>query len=315
MFFFKDEEMRPIFLSKNYENLLGMPLSDVLGKSMYDLFPEDLAKSMIEDDKKVLEGGKLLDIIENLDRQIFATTKFPIKRENKPDILAGFTMDITNLKQAEEQVKKMLVEKVVLLKETHHRVKNNMAIISSLLGIQADYLEDEKAKEALNECRDRVISMQLIYDKLYQSENFVDLDIKSYFTDLINVLFKTYNVGSSQIKLELNIDDITLEMKKVVPCGFIINELVTNSLKYAFPERRKGTLSVSLNQEEIPETEKSNKNRYKLIVADDGIGFREDADIYNSSGFGIQLVKIFVEQLGANLEIAGEKGTRCTINF
>ncbi len=212
------------------------------------------------------------------------------------------------LMQANEQISAALREKEVLLREVHHRVKNNMQVISSLLDTQCIHAEDERTLKLFRESRDRVRAMSLVHEKLYQSDNLSDIGFKAYLDDLTNTLFKSYEISNNRIRLKTDIEDISLGIDIAIPCGLILNELISNSLKYAFPEDRSGEIRISLCSGEDDEIE--------LTVSDNGVGIPEDSDINNSSSLGLKLVRGFAEhQLDGELELNRDRGTEFIIKF
>ena len=150
------------------------------------------------------------------------------------------------LAQKNEIISEALAEKELLLKEIHHRVKNNLQVISSLLYLQSDYIKDEKALSAIQEGRNRVQSMAIIHQNLYQEDNLTGIQVKDYFEKLTQSLFNSYKVQADQIELQLDIEAINLDVDTVIPLGLVVNELITNSLKYAFPENQAGYLKIAL---------------------------------------------------------------------
>ncbi|MBN2460931.1 MAG: PAS domain S-box protein [Candidatus Cloacimonetes bacterium] len=226
--------------------------------------------------------------------------------EKNYDMLISSLLDITAHKVAEEKIRNSLAEKEVLLKEIHHRVKNNLQIIASLLNMQINYITDASAREYLAESLNRVKSMAFIHENLYQSKNFKDIDFSHYINLLLNQLFITYGISHKRIKLHVEIEKIFLNINLAIPLGLIINELVTNSLKYAFPEKRTGMIRVKLNKV---------RDKYILQVEDDGIGLPEEWKIQTTKSLGLQLVKTLIRQINGNIQSAGKKGTCFRIDF
>ncbi len=210
-------------------------------------------------------------------------------------------------KQAEEQIKESLKEKEVLLKEIHHRVKNNLAIIYELLDLQHGTFQDPKFHDAIDSSRNRIKSMSLIHETLYQSDNLAKIDSAVYIENLVNHLTLAYGTGEKHIDLHIDVEHIPMSIDTAIPCGLIINELVTNAYKHAFPGDREGKISIGLHQQD--------NNRITLTVADNGVGLPQDRDIANSSSIGLQLVDILTRQLEASVNIEREKGARFIINF
>ena len=222
--------------------------------------------------------------------------------------------DITELKRAEnallkseEQLRASLGEKEMLLKEIHHRVKNNLQVISGLLDLQANHIHDSMGREIYRESQNRVITMALIHEELYQSVNLSRVDFADYIRNLCKNLFISYGADKNQIKLDIKAEKTEMVVDTAIPCGLIINELITNSLKHAFPDKRKGTISLSFRQ--------MRNKKFLLIVNDDGVGIPGDVDLSSTNTLGIQLVTAMVEQLGGTLKIKRRGGTSFTIKF
>ena len=210
------------------------------------------------------------------------------------------------VKLQNDVISSTLEDKKILLREIHHRVKNNLQIISSLLNLQSRNIKDEKVAEAINEGKARVRSMALIHQDLYrQEDNLLGVSVKSYLQKLCNELFTTYNVAQGEIMLELEIADIDLEVESLVPLGLILNELITNSIKYAFPNERKGSIDISLRKDQ---------NELILRVADDGIGMDSSA-IRDKKSFGHFLIRTLSRQLQGKYDIQGENGTVFEMRF
>jgi len=200
-----------------------------------------------------------------------------------------------------EQISISLAEKDTLLREIHHRVKNNLQVVSSLLRLQTRSTVDEAAIDALTEGQNRVQSMSLIHQNLYQKENLTGIKMRDYLSNLSQSLFDTYKVDASQVKLELNIEDLNLDVDTVVPLGLIINELISNSLKYAFPNGASGTIKVDLEERD---------NSLNLVVSDSGIGLKEDVLGTARNSFGYTLIQTFTKKLKASLNVQNANGTR-----
>jgi len=196
-------------------------------------------------------------------------------------------------------ISKNLDEKEILLREIHHRVKNNLQFISSLLNLQTEHIDDEKALSALQEGQDRVQSMALIHQNLYQEDNLTGVKVKDYFIKLIRNLFDSYNIRKNQIELELEVEDLNLDVDTVIPIGLIINELVSNSLKYAFPGKRQGIILIKLQEMD---------EQLELTVRDNGKGISSQEMEQLGSSFGYRLIKVFQNQLNAELAVKDQKG-------
>lgn len=210
------------------------------------------------------------------------------------------------LRQKNRRIEKQDQEKEILLKEIHHRVKNNLQVISSLLSIQGRSIKDETARAAIQEGRSRVQSMSLIHQNLYTKDNLSGISMPGYVDHLSKSLIKTYSISSDTITLETDIDDIILDVETVVPIGLIINELITNAIKYAFPEYRIGTINIIL---------KKKADYLHLAVKDNGIGINTNRIDSKDGSFGLSLINAFKSKLDANLEIDGTDGTAVSLQI
>ncbi len=229
-----------------------------------------------------------------------------IKQNNKVVGFREVIVDLTDIKNVENNLKASLQEKEILLREIHHRVKNNMQIISSLLNLQTEYVDDEEAVNVLQESQNRVRSMAIIHEKLYQSKDLTHINFVDYIQSLVYNLFYSYDIDNTQIKSILKIEDISLNIETAVPCGLIISELISNSLKYAFPNKMNGEIIVSL---------KSEKDTYQLCVCDNGIGLPEDINFSKIKTLGLLLVNSLTEQIDGKVTIYRDNGTQYKITF
>ncbi|MEA2006145.1 MAG: histidine kinase dimerization/phosphoacceptor domain -containing protein, partial [Acidobacteriota bacterium] len=215
--------------------------------------------------------------------------------------------DITEHKQAEDKIKASLKERDVMLKEIHHRVKNNMQIISSLLRLQSRSIKDHEMLEIFKECQNRIRSIALIHETLYQSKDLARINFSDYINRLTTHLFAIYRERASGINFNLNVGEVHIDINRAIPCGLVISELVSNSLKHAFPGARKGQIIVKMNM--------NKKGRYTLIVSDTGVGLPECLDFRQPETLGLQLVNDLVNQIGGTIELDREGGTIFTIIF
>jgi PAS domain S-box-containing protein len=224
----------------------------------------------------------------------------------KPTIIATL-LDITEAKKAEESMKVALAEKTVLLKEVHHRVKNNMQVISSLLELQSDSIPDEISRAFIQESQNRIRSMALIHERLYQSKNFASIDLGEYIGDLSQYLFTSYTMGSERVSLKIDAGNFALDIDRAVPCALIINELISNSLKHGFPDGRRGEISVRVGSE---------GGRIILEVADTGVGMPAGLDFRTTETLGLQLVNLLAKQLRGHVSFdGGQQGLVATVSF
>jgi len=216
--------------------------------------------------------------------------------------------------RVEEQLNSSLKEKEVLLKEIHHRVKNNMQVISSLLNFQSSRIKSPDILEMFKESQDRIRSMSLIHERLYQSADLAQIDFSHYIQNLANHLFQSYRIDPEAVILKTDVRDVSLDINRAIPCGLIINELVSNSLKYAFPhvkeadkkKAKKGEIDIQLTADD---------GKVTLLVKDNGIGLSEDMDIETADSFGLQLVTTLVSQLNGKINIKRKPGATFKITF
>jgi two-component sensor histidine kinase len=238
----------------------------------------------------------------------------PVKNANGKIIGAiEVAHDITERKKAEEALEKI---EIVRKQEIHHRIKNNLQVISSLLDLQAgqfnsrEHITDSEVLEAFKESQNRVISMALIHEELYKGGGFETLNFAPYIEELAENLFQTYNVGNTVISLKMDLEENAFfDMDIAVPLGIIVNELVSNSLKYAFPGRSEGKIQIELHREECK------SNAFTLSISDNGVGIPEDLDIEDLDSLGLQLVTTLVDQLDGELELKRDNGTEFIIRF
>jgi len=216
--------------------------------------------------------------------------------------------EIEERKKAENQVRKSLIEKEHLMREVHHRVKNNMQIVSSILSLQSNELGNSTSREAdiIRKGENRIRSMALVHDSLYEADDFSRVDFKLYICNLINHIRDCYMINDTDIMMDIDVEDVPLSINKAIPCAQIINELVTNSIQYAFPGGRKGRIAVSL---------KKRAEGFRLTVSDNGIGIEDTRPGVSGSSIGLQLAEALTAQLQGAIEMNREEGTAFTIDF
>lgn len=293
-----------IMSAKTPEELIGKPVLSLVA-------PESQARSLerirammqtwqpapVDEIKFVQSDGTVRDA------EIYAT---PIMEGGKPAVLVA-SLDVTERKASEERIKASLKEKEVMLREIHHRVKNNLAVIVSLLGLQSHYTSDESARRMFEETQARIRSMALAHEVLYQSENLADVQIAEYLANLTDhICMFTADVGTT-ISLEREIEDISCGLDTAIPVGFIVTELLSNCLKHAFPDRREGQIRISLRS--------LDKNAFELVVADNGVGVPAESVFRSPTSLGLELVQTFVHQLHGDLEIRRENGTQVRVRL
>jgi PAS domain S-box-containing protein len=233
-----------------------------------------------------------------------ATVSIGEKGEAK---VIGILRDVTERRQTEERIKTSLREKDVLLREIHHRVKNNMQIISSLLRLQSRLIKDSRMVEMFKESQNRIRSMALIHEKLYQTDDVSRINFAEYIRSLTVHLFHTYRVNPNIVKMNTEVEEVYLSINKAIPCGLVINELVSNALKHAFPDSKKGEVQIKLYS--------NRQNKTKLVVSDDGIGLPDNLNIQEPETLGLQLVYDLVKQIDGTIKLDRSEGTTFYISF
>jgi PAS domain S-box-containing protein len=313
--FAKDaRELRFVFWNEFSTHLMGYSASEAIGKSDYDLFPHEQAEFCTTQDREVLSTGKIVANAEevvhtaHLGQRIFSVTKAPIFDEvGRTQYVMGIVEDITERKQA-EAAKRDAENKTILLQEIHHRVKNNLQIVSGLLYLQSRLVEDERTLQMLQDSRNRLQAMGLIHEKLYSSKNIDSIDFRDYIRSLTQTLFTSYTNNTAAIALTLNIAPIVLDIDIATPCGLIVNELVSNALKYAFLGKKTGEITVEFYED--------GDNNFALSVCDDGIGMAEEINYQTQKSLGMRLVHSLVtQQLEGTLELDRSNGTTFRIRF
>jgi PAS domain S-box-containing protein len=289
---------------------LNMETSDLIGKSLTDIFPES-SKRQIESIRRVFDTGKGFEVELPVEHEgvvgWYSSSLQPLfDSENEVKSVQIISRDITEIMETQRKLQEALEQKEMLLKEIHHRVKNNLMIISSLLSIQSRFIKDKEALGIFKESQNRAKSMALIHERLYKSTDLKRIDMGDYIRTLANDLFHTYITNNQKIEIKLDVEDIMVDINTSIPLGLIINEIITNALKHAFPDDMSGTILISFNRL---------GDKLKLEVSDDGIGFPKDLDYKNTSSMGLQLVNSLSDQIDAELNVIMEKGTCFQIIF
>ena len=245
-------------------------------------------------------------------RQVQEQAKVSFNDEGNPIRMVGTVQDITFLKVAEQKITNSLAEKDVLLKEIHHRVKNNLQIISSLLNLQSSQIEDEDIRSLFEESKSRVSAMALIHEKLYQSDNIGEIDFVDYIQSLVDTLVYAFGDRARSVKSTISTEKISLDIDSAIPCALIVNELVSNALKYAFNDKtstENGSPEIRIEMTRDAET------HFTLHVSDNGRGFPEGLDFRNTESLGMQIVTTLTNQLDGTIKLDNKNGTAFTIEF
>jgi PAS domain S-box-containing protein len=301
------------YISPNIITLLGFSADEATGRSPTTFMPESTRETFQHlheqniNNQAPVSGLELTFYDKDKQPHIFDINGTPHFGQDKNFLgFSGIARDITYRKALQDEIAASLKEKEILLKEIHHRVKNNMQVISSLLSLQAKMVKDTKSRDAIKESQDRVMSIALVHEKLYQSKSLAKINFRDYIKKMAENLFNSYSIHSDQITLEIMADDIILPINKAIPISLMINEMLSNSLKYAFPEGRKGVIEILFRKD---------GERHFLTVRDNGVGFPPGFVWDQSETLGLQLVHSLAGQLDGTITYSGEKGTEFSVEF
>jgi len=293
------------------ENIFGWEKEEVLGNPL----PFINENKEIEC-RKIMERALLGESKSDIELECLRKDETPIHAMmatapllhvdgNIQGIMATFA-DISDMVRAENKIKSSLEEKEVLLREIHHRVKNNLQIISSLMSLQSEYTREPETLKMFQESKNRIRSMALIHEKLYQSEDMAHIDFGEYLKSMVNMLSTFYREKRDRVTVSLNCDNVHLEIDTAISVGLIVNELVSNGFKHAFPGEKTGEIKINLSKDQ---------QNYLLEVADDGVGIPEGMDFKNTESLGLQIVQTLTLQLKGSLGVENIKGTKFKLVF
>jgi PAS domain S-box-containing protein len=300
------------YLSASFLSVLGITLEECKTNGWMHLLPREDYDRTVADWRQCIQTGCFWDyeyrIVDTKGRVYIVLSRGAPHLDSAGNVTSwvGIHLDITERKRYEERLEASLREKEVIIKEVHHRVKNNMQVISGFLELQSNYIDDPLAVEKLNECQRRVRTMALVHEKLYQSRSLGAINAAEYIKSLIADLMNSYSL-STVVDVSVDVDDVNINLDMAIPCGLIINELVTNSLKYAFKDRGTGKLSLAFHHR--------NDHTFCLSVQDDGAGLPPDFEARSRASLGMQLVRVLVHQLGGEMTAETDQGARFTIIF
>lgn len=292
-------------LGYSMEELLSMTFSDITHPDDVQIGLDALNKQLSGEcdfmsfEKRYLrKNGTVLNVIISP----------AVIRDNlgNPQCFVALFQDITERKKVEEQIQKSLKEKETLIREVHHRVKNNMQVITSLLKLQAQKIQDKELRKPFEESEQRIRAMALVHERLYQKEDLSGINFSDYIHHIIRELKAVYSIDVRKIAVKINVEDIVLEVDSAIPCGLIINELITNCFKYAFPGDRTGEVVVSFTKE---------GNTYRLSIRDNGVGLPAGFDYRQTSTLGMEIVNVLTKQLLGTLNVRSDGGTEVFIAF
>jgi PAS domain S-box-containing protein len=302
-----------VYISPAYNEVLGRSctsLDEISQTWIETVHPDD--RSRLIDATAAIQGGADYDLEYRIlrpdgDVRWVRDRAFPVTNEDGEIYrIAGIVDDITERKQALEQIKTSLEEKEVLLKEIHHRVKNNMQVITSLLNLQSRTINDEQALSVFQDSQNRVKSMALIHETLYQSKDLSRINFAEYLQKLVAHVSRSYRIRPEAVQINIDVDDVSLPIDTAVPCGLIINELASNSLKYAFPSDMSGEINITFQR---------GKSSYVLRVSDTGVGLPADFKPETGKSLGMKLIRMLTEQLSGELQCRNGIGTTFEIKF
>ena len=301
-----------IFLMINKEGArsLNQEPPYFLGRSLRDFFPES-AEKQIELIQKVFATGEGVEIempikYNEMEKWYSVSIQPLYGPDNRIHSVHVISRDITDIKETQIKLEQALKDKDMLMKEIYHRVKNNLMVISSLLNLQSRYIKDEEARGIFKESQERAHSMALIHERLYRSTDLKHIDFGDYIRTLAMDLFRTYVADPARVQLELEVEDVMIDINTAIPLGLIINELVSNSMKHAFPNTKSGEIRVEF---------KEDRNNCVLEVSDTGVGFPSDIELGKTDSLGLQLVTSLTQQINGELELERSPGTTFRITF
>ncbi|WP_138429914.1 PAS domain S-box protein [Fodinibius saliphilus] len=306
----KRQEVRKV--NESFEHTFGYETREVKGLNIDNfLVPDDEREKAREVSNKILSGetafhtgkrvckdGSLVDVL------IYGV---PVNVGAKTVAIFGIFVNITDRKKAEEKVKKSLKEKEVLLAEIHHRVKNNLAVITGLLELQAYNTTSEEAKEVLTASQMRINSIALIHEKLYQNKNLSEISFDKYLQELTEVIVSSMKSEETDVTISIDADPIDFTINQAIPCGLILNELITNAYKHAFIDRERGTISIDIT---------NNSGQILMLVKDNGVGISEEVSMDSPKSLGIKLIHTLSTQIGGESEFTRtDSGTEFSLQF
>ncbi len=296
--------------NKNFCIIMGASKEKLIGFDTIKSLRDEKMRSAVSSALSGKEGhyeGQYLSVTGGVTSVISGNFGPIISEDGSVAGIIGIFEDISERRRAEQMIKSSLHEKEILLKEIHHRVKNNMQIISSLLSLQANSIKDPDTFAYFIDAEKRIRSMALVHEKLYQTGNFTDINFGEYIKTISSEINRSFMKERSGIDLKFNVSDVTLNINKAIPCGLIINELITNIYKHAFPENRNGKIVINFKLDV--------NGSYNLSIIDNGIGLPHDFDMEKSESLGLKLVDALSKQLNGKIELKGNGGTSVTITF
>lgn len=305
---------RFLLVNQRLSDMMGYTAEELYRKTFYELVLEKEVESSLQSWDDLLSGklsnfSKEQTYVRSDGRHISANVTVSLVKDanEAPNYFVAVFEDVTERKENDRKLQDSLREKEVLLKEVHHRVKNNMQVISSILSLQSSYIDDEKALAMLRESQDRIKSMSFVHESLYQSDTLSEVNFAEYIRNIATNLYHSYGRPQGGIELIFDLEPVFINLDTSIPCGLIINELVSNALKYAFEGREKGRITIHLSR-------RSDK-LLRMVVEDDGVGLPKDFDVETADSLGLQLVTALTTQVGGKLSIDISNGTKYVLDF
>ncbi len=301
-----DRKWRVTRVNQQAESLTLHRRADLLGRNLWEVFPEAVGGPFYGMFEQVMRTGTP-GHLEEFYPHAPLNRWFEAHAYTTSEGLAVYFRDVTDRRQADEKIARTVQEKEVLLREVHHRVKNNLQVICSMLRLQERNLSDDALLHALRECRARVMAMAMLHDQLHRAKDFSNINLGEYIRNLAASVFCSYGVNSAEIDLQLDVEDMPVAIDTAIPCGLLVNELVSNSLRHAFPEGRRGCVSLSLHARP--------GGAIELTIADDGRGFPQSLQDTKGRSVGLWLVDLLSDQIGAAVERSSGAGARYRLVF
>ncbi|MBX3007096.1 MAG: PAS domain S-box protein [Melioribacteraceae bacterium] len=299
--------------SPSIEKMLGYQPNELIGKNVFDFLHPDERDYLFKIFKeKIIEHNSSVTLELRFLRRNGTWAILSVSGRNllHNELVDGIVLnsrDISELKESQVKLSQLLDEKKVLIREIHHRVKNNFQSVSSMLFLQASMLTDESLKEILNVSRNRVHSLAIIHEKLQDSDDVSNVNLRTYFQRLLENIEKSYQSQNQKIKINFNMpEDIVLPVNQSVQVGLIFNEIISNVFKYAFPDNREGVITINFER---------SKGMHCLIVKDNGIGLPSDFDISQSNRLGLKLIELISKQLNGQFSFTSKEGTEFNLTF
>jgi polar amino acid transport system substrate-binding protein len=323
MIFVKDRESKYLSCNERYASILGLRPDEILGKDDYDFYPRELADKYRADDRSVMESGSSVDLVEKWaspgGETWVNTLKSPIRNE-KGEVsgVIGIFWDISDRIRLEEERERSLREKEILLQEVNHRVKNNLQLISAMLRLEADGSASAEVGKFVKDTISRIASISVIHEMLYIKDNVAEIRVAEYLGEIGRNLTEMYSRPDCAVRIDVDARELRLDLNRMVPLGLLTNEMITNSLKYAFPERDSGLISIAMAREEASGESPSGAEAHAAYVyrfKDDGVGLPPGFDAAKSKSLGLVFIQGLARQLGGELSIRSGRGLEYELRF